>query len=484
MGYVYRMVIIAATIGLFGCEKGLQTAAPDQVQNSAEGPISAILAAQTDLTTLGEPDVLQTADSDNANLLLAQSANLSQAGTIESLSFYVTKAAGQLYLGIYDSSGPNGNPGKLLAETNVFTPVVGWNTKNVVTPVSVLAGTYWLAYLPSNNKLAFRKGDLGSSTNAFYPYTFGSMPKTFSKTVSSDGYHWSFYATLNASSPTPTPTPAPTPKPTPTPTATPAPTPSSGFPSASNTGAPAGMTLKTVSGGLELSTPGQVVSGVKITGGVDISASNVTLENCIIEQSDNTASWVVSVSGNVTGVVIKNCELIGPGASANSQVAGIYVIDNSQVTFNALNIHEIGHGIDVGGGPTVIENSYIHNLVSNPSSHYDGIYFGGGVAANFSLLIQNNTIENTNSQTSAVFIENYFGDVTNITINSNLLAGGGYTIYVNSNPQNGSGGKVSNVSITNNTLGMGEWGYDDIGPVYTPVWTGNVDEITGKTVPF
>jgi hypothetical protein len=75
--------------------------------------------------TIGETNVLSNADSGNGNLLAAQNATLSQPATIQSLSFYVTQASGNLILGIYDASGPNGGPGALKAHTNSFTPVVG-----------------------------------------------------------------------------------------------------------------------------------------------------------------------------------------------------------------------------------------------------------------------------------------------------------------------------------------------------------------------
>jgi hypothetical protein len=102
-------------------------------------------AAAQSSVTIGANAVLSDGDSQNGNLVLAQSAALSQAATIESLSFYVTRAAGQLLLGIYDASGATGRPGKLLAQTKSFTPVKGWNTQSVVTPVALAAGNYWLA---------------------------------------------------------------------------------------------------------------------------------------------------------------------------------------------------------------------------------------------------------------------------------------------------------------------------------------------------
>ena len=96
-------------------------------------------AAQAQSTvTIGETKVLRIGDSGNANLLLTQNAALSQPATIQSLSFYVTTASGQLRLGIYDATGPHGGPGKLKAQTNAFKTVKGWNTANVTAPVLLM----------------------------------------------------------------------------------------------------------------------------------------------------------------------------------------------------------------------------------------------------------------------------------------------------------------------------------------------------------
>jgi hypothetical protein len=157
-----------------------------------------MLTGSSTSVTIGETNVLSTGDGGNGNLLAAQNATLSQPATINSLSFYVTQMSGNLILGIYDASGPNGGPGALKAQTNSFTPVSGWNTANVITPVSLPAGTYWLAYLPSSNTLAFVKGLTSGISNRYYSYPFGALPAQFSTSPSSDASHWSLYATLNS----------------------------------------------------------------------------------------------------------------------------------------------------------------------------------------------------------------------------------------------------------------------------------------------
>ena len=144
---------------------------------------------------IGETTIFNEFDCCNGNLLLVQDAVLSQPGTLQSLSFYVTQAVGDLRLGIYDSTGAGGGPGAKRAETNAFTPVVGWNTVNVITPVALSPSTYWLAYLPQSDGLEFR-ANRSIGTFMYYSYPFGPMPATFSTSPSSGVTRWSFYGTL------------------------------------------------------------------------------------------------------------------------------------------------------------------------------------------------------------------------------------------------------------------------------------------------
>ena len=142
---------------------------------------------------IGEPNVLASDNSGNGNLLIAQQTSLNHSATIESLSFFVTNASGKLRLGIYDDA--NGTPGKLLAQTSSFNTKVGWNTREVTTPVMLPAGTYWLAYLAQNDNLHFRV-DLSGSGKGF-SYRFGKMPDKFSDSPFSGSFHFSFFATLS-----------------------------------------------------------------------------------------------------------------------------------------------------------------------------------------------------------------------------------------------------------------------------------------------
>jgi hypothetical protein len=164
-------------------------------------------AAYAQTFTLGETTLLGYSDNGNANLLLAQGPyHLNQPATVQSLSFYVTTAAGQLRLGMY-TAGPNNDckGGSLRAQTNAFAPRQNsWNSANVTNQMTLPVGNYCLAYNPSSNNLSFRKGLSTGNANVYYPYAFGPLPQTFSSSPGGDPFHWSFYATLMPSAPPPT----------------------------------------------------------------------------------------------------------------------------------------------------------------------------------------------------------------------------------------------------------------------------------------
>ncbi len=147
---------------------------------------------------IGEMNVLNVDDNGNQNLLLAQEATLDRAATLKSLTFYITNAAGNLRLGLYDDTGPNGGPGAKKAETAEVAAVAGWMTVPVVTPVALAKGNYWLAYAPSDNALGFRQAGDGTGHLAYFSQTYGPMPDAFSTTPTTDTNRWSFYATLTS----------------------------------------------------------------------------------------------------------------------------------------------------------------------------------------------------------------------------------------------------------------------------------------------
>ena len=206
---------------------------------------------------------------------------------------------------------------------------------------------------------------------------------------------------------------------------------------------------------------GAVISGLDIKGDVFINAPNVTLQNCKITSSNYA---VVKIANGVTGAVVQNCEINGVG-TGNDGSHGIL----GQGTFIGNNIYNVENGITLQGS-AIIRDNYIHNLKASGSPHYDGIQIDGGVS---NVTISHNTVINDYGQTAAIMIDNYFGPISNIQVDNNLLAGGGYTVYVHANQF--TGGSVTGVSFTNNHMKSGQWGVTNFtGPA--PVYTGNVND--------
>jgi hypothetical protein len=188
-------------------------------QTATNTPTATPTNTLSPIFNIGETNILATPYSGIGNQLIAQQVTLSQTATIQSLSYYVSTAGGQLRLGIYNNSGSA--PGSLMAQTAAFTPVTGWNTHPVITPVSLPTGTYWLAFLPESSTLSGRMTYAG--TGRYYSYAFGPLPASYSASSSSAAFHFSLYATLmldSVATNTPTQVPTSTNTATFTPTAT------------------------------------------------------------------------------------------------------------------------------------------------------------------------------------------------------------------------------------------------------------------------
>ncbi|NWG08230.1 MAG: metallophosphoesterase [Chloroflexi bacterium] len=182
------------------------TFTPPATWTNTSMPTATQTSATGNIIQIGETNILSLNYSNMGNYLVAQQVTLPQNATIQSLSYYVATAGGQLRLGIYNNAG--NAPGSLQAQTAAFTPVAGWNTQNVTSPTMLPAGTYWLAFLPQNNNLTGRMAFTG--TGRYYGYTFSALPTTYSNSSTSGTFHFSMYATLLTGTPT-SPPPAITP---------------------------------------------------------------------------------------------------------------------------------------------------------------------------------------------------------------------------------------------------------------------------------
>jgi hypothetical protein len=268
-----------------------------------------------------------------------------------------------------------------------------------------------------------------------------------------------------------------------------------GYPDATNTGVSRTATLLSVprqvssgpgwtymtGGYVEVSGNGADLSNLDIAGGLDISASNVTVNNVDVVNTGNNFGVSLRHTSNVT---IENSDIYSPYNTGPNRlqvaIKDIYG-DSTGTVINANNIWNVGAGIQISEG--TVENNYVHNLGYNTGDHVDGIFSDAGQAP---LTIIHNTVLDQRKQTDAIALFEDFGPQFNVTITNNLIAGGDYTIYGGANP-----GKWTphNIVITNNrfsSLYYPQIGY--YGPITCvasgpgDIWSGNILDMTLKPI--
>lgn len=242
----------------------------------------------------------------------------------------------------------------------------------------------------------------------------------------------------------------------------------SGFPTAATTG-PTG-TLTPASGGIVLSTPGQVYQNVDMTGSIIVSANNVTVQNCKVSSAD---AWGIHITGGVTGVKVLNCEIDGLGTGNTIGVA--YEPDAANGEIANCNIHGCEDGCRPSSG-TPVHGCYIHDFASlNDSGHYDGIEMDGALS---DIEIYANTVINAKGQTSCVQMNNGAGALANINVHDNYLSGGSYTFYLDAHF---TAATITGINVSNNKMGIGSFGWGAINSA-TLTHAGNLNVATGQLI--
>ena len=107
--------------------------------------------------------------------IIASRFSLNVETTVISMSFYVTAAAGEISLGIYNNV--NNRPGVLQSSTKSFSPIDGWNKFALSNTTILSAGDYWLAIMIQSNSLHFPTSDNGDS--CAYSVVYGVMPSNW-----------------------------------------------------------------------------------------------------------------------------------------------------------------------------------------------------------------------------------------------------------------------------------------------------------------
>lgn len=250
-----------------------------------------------------------------------------------------------------------------------------------------------------------------------------------------------------------------------------------GYPSPDTTGVPAGTQL-TPSGSITASTAGQVINGLAVSGGINVRANNVTIENSDIADA-NASNGAITIASGVTGTLLEHDTIHGTNNSSGSLAWGVN--DNVGSVSSVTEDHVYAYNIDrILQGPGVVTNSFDLENGNISGEHYEAVYVGNG-----SVTLNHNTFLNPHNQTAAIFLCNDFGPLGTVQVTNNLLAGGDYTLY--GDATNIGNGGVSSETVTGNRFSRL---YFARGGIYGPVtampssstWSANVWDDTGQSV--
>lgn len=288
------------------------------------------------------------------------------------------------------------------------------------------------------------------------------------------------YATPSTTPPATTTAPPVTTTPAPTtvpPTTTPAPTTSPppptttgclanlaacGYPNAANTG-PSGA-LSVVNGNVSLFTAGAVYENKDVNGCISVTAPGVVIRNVRVRCSGGYAIGTDGAAdGNGARLTIADSEIDCLGTDHGT------AIGDNNIDVARVDIHGCINGFDIDKNVTAVD-TWIHNMsCAGSDPHTDGaqIVFGAQAVLFIHVVFDMTT---ATCATSAIITP---GDPIQLTVDSSILAGGGYTVYCG----NGSSG----YRFTNNRFGVPGYGLtDSCGQTF--LWLDNVRDANGAPV--
>lgn len=214
-----------------------------------------------------------------------------------------------------------------------------------------------------------------------------------------------------------------------------------------------------------------MISGKRIEQPLVLFAGNITVEkSCIRPAKLNEAAPLVTTNGpcgsnscQVTGapVTIRDSNIDGSRLSASTVAKscaflGIGTLQRNYISGMGSGICFYNTGSSLSG---LAEGNYVRGLRTAGDAHNDGATirdFPLDRNAGRTLTFRNNRIDcSTGQDTGALFIQTYGGDIDNVTVEGNLLEGGGYQLGLESSHGNQYGRNMK--SVNNRFTGSG-WG--------------------------
>ena len=215
---------------------------------------------------------------------------------------------------------------------------------------------------------------------------------------------------------------------------------SCGYPDATNTGVPAGTSLAS-SGSVTLSA-GQTLANKNVTGEVNVTGANVTIENSKIHTTGGGSGATAIILGNgATNFKLINSEVYGNGSKTNAPESGVWNhYNNSGAQVIGSYIH--GSPDNWEGRVDLVKDSYMIVDAKYSGAHSENIYICGATA-----IVDHSTLYNESDETSLIFGDGICGKGNTVSVTNSMLAGGGYMLQPNAK------GVSAPVTITGNRVG-------------------------------
>jgi len=208
-----------------------------------------------------------------------------------------------------------------------------------------------------------------------------------------------------------------------------------GYPDTTNTGLTAGTRLTPVSGVVTLDQAGEVYENKQVTGAIVVTARDVTIRNVRLVVTDPYYGISVKPDGDWddhrASLLVENVEI-----DMNGHL-GLKAIAFHGYTLRRSFIHDGADCAHFGNDVTIADSLCVLGPDTDgdgwPDStrfcerpeHFDGFQTNGAARS----AIRHNTVRNPCSQTSAIAL---FGAARDVTVEGNLIAGGGYSLYCGS----------------------------------------------------
>jgi hypothetical protein len=256
-----------------------------------------------------------------------------------------------------------------------------------------------------------------------------------------------------------------------------------GYPDVETVGLSNPALLTPVNGRVSLGTPGQVYENKLVTGSIVVNAPNVTIRNVKLVCTDQwycirTFGW----EGSTGGLQIHDVEIDLDGKYTPKGIAFDNYTARRVFFHNGSDCAHFGENVVIEdslclSGPDTNDDGWPDNtsFCTATGDHFDGFQSDGGD----NILIRHNTIRNPCNQTSAILMSTNTAPISNVTVENNLMAGGGYTLYCD------AGAEVTGIDrFINNRFARTWWprgGY--WGPTTgcdNDVYTGNIWDDTGQ----